>query len=847
MALPSFLSAHISDSLAPSFQQICILFVFFVVIALAARFSLTIISGSKQLTVPSGLATFARFFYASFLKPHSGDGAITGQQAALESFYKAQADVYDATRKRLLRGREDMLGLVAAQLRYKEGKGAWMGRRPIWVDIGGGTGYNIEAMQAYLDVPTFFAKVYLVDLSPSLLEVARKRFDRLGWDVEIVCQDARAFRLENYQTVKSKNTSISSLGSSWSDQSTVNSGADLVTMSYSLSMIPDYYSVLDSIPSLLSSDGIVSVVDFYVQSIVEISGRTYTGGSFNRHVTWIKRVFWRAWFDVDRVGLEGARRDYLEYRFGTLKTVDERNYLLGGIPYYIFLGTQRGLASSMGTSPGYAQDFIESLDASCTESPYLSPQNHRAEMFQAVEKSITAELRSKAYQCAVINLSSNLPLPSMFYQNNQRRIYYDDTLQKHTQFNNEYIYAFTWEDPRVDHRLLNIRSDDVVLCVTSAGDNVLDYLYQAGPRRIHAVDLNPNQNHLLELKIAAFQSLPYAQVWKMFGEGRFPAFRQALITKLSPHMSSQACQYWLKRASIFSSTRGFYETGGSRHAIKLIRSLFWLLGLSNDVRSMCNAKTLNEQQEIWPRIRRVLLSRALHWTVVSTEWFAWKAAGVPPAQRRMIVEDHRDQVESDLRGEAIWEYIVNTLDPVVKNTLVGDDNYFYLLCLQGRYSQRCHPQYLSNRAHRKLSQPGAFDGLRIHTDELQEVICRIAPGTLSHAVVMDSMDWFCPGDTQAVTQVQSLHRALKTGGKVLLRSAGLKPWYTAVFENNGFATRRVGARMPGTCIDRVNMYASAWICTKLPDPTTASYENMMLPSPTLSVHSRTHSLEKIEE
>ena len=227
-----------------------------------------------------------------------------------------------------------MLGLVAAQLRYKQGKDRWSRRKPIWVDIGGGTGYNIEAMQAYLDVPTFFAKVYLVDLSPSLLEVARKRFDRLGWDVEIVCQDARAFRLQNYEMDQSRNTCVSSLESSWSDYNSTNNGADLVTMSYSLSMIPDYYSVLDSIPSLLSSDGIVGVVDFYVQSIVEISGRTYTGGSFNRHVTWIKRVFWRAWFDVDRVGLEGARRDYLEYRFGTLKSVDERNYLLGGIPYY---------------------------------------------------------------------------------------------------------------------------------------------------------------------------------------------------------------------------------------------------------------------------------------------------------------------------------------------------------------------------------------------------------------------------------------------------------------------------------------------------------------------------------
>ena len=227
-----------------------------------------------------------------------------------------------------------MLGLVAAQLKYKEEKGRWSRKRPVWVDIGGGTGYNIEAMQAYLDVPTFFSKVYLVDLSPSLLEVARKRLDRLGWDVDLVCQDARAFRLETHEMSKSTSASVSSLASLWPTNDTSSSGADLVTMSYSLSMIPDYYSVVDSVPSLLSSDGIVGVVDFYVQSIVEITGRTYTGGSFNRHVTWISRVFWRAWFDVDRVGLEGARRDYLEYRCGTLKTVDERNYLLGGIPYY---------------------------------------------------------------------------------------------------------------------------------------------------------------------------------------------------------------------------------------------------------------------------------------------------------------------------------------------------------------------------------------------------------------------------------------------------------------------------------------------------------------------------------
>lgn len=89
------------------------------------------------------------------------------------------------------------------------------------------------------------------------------------------------------------------------------------------------------------------------------------------------------------------------------------------------------------------------------------------------------------------------------------------------------------------------------------------------------------------------------------------------------------------------------------------------------------------------------MSRALHWTTISTEWFAWKAAGVPPAQRNMIVSDHLERKlgqtaseESELRGDAIWEYMVNTFDPVVQNTLMSHDNYFYLLCLQGQYSRK---------------------------------------------------------------------------------------------------------------------------------------------------------------
>ena len=43
--------------------------------------------------------------------------------------------MYDATRKSLLRGREDMLGLIAAQLRHKVGNGLSSNAGPVWVDV----------------------------------------------------------------------------------------------------------------------------------------------------------------------------------------------------------------------------------------------------------------------------------------------------------------------------------------------------------------------------------------------------------------------------------------------------------------------------------------------------------------------------------------------------------------------------------------------------------------------------------------------------------------------------------------------------------------------------------------
>jgi len=132
-------------------------------------------------------------------------------------------------------------------------------------------------MSKFLDVPNFFQAVYLVDLSPSLLRVAEDRFSRLDWkNVKMVCQDARRFHLEDQEEYQ--NTSRPAGQNSVLDEKVNGQNAELITMSYSLSMIPEFYPVIDSLSSLLSPNGVIGVSDFTYKAQLIISLATTLEG-----------------------------------------------------------------------------------------------------------------------------------------------------------------------------------------------------------------------------------------------------------------------------------------------------------------------------------------------------------------------------------------------------------------------------------------------------------------------------------------------------------------------------------------------------------------------------------------
>ncbi len=233
-----------------------------------------------------------RVLYHLLLKP------VRGKSHAdrMESFYGGQAAAYDDFRKRLLKGRQELY----QQLEVPEGG--------VWVELGGGTGSNLEFLG---DRINRLSKVYVVDLSASLLEMARQRAAERDWqNVEAVEADATTFRPER---------------------------ADVVTFSYSLTMIPDWFAAIDNARSMLGGNGQLGVVDFFVS-------RKYPAEGHSRH-GWLTRSFWPAWFSNDNVFPSSDHIPYLHRHFEPIHFSEHRAkvpYLpLVRVPYYIFVGHPR--------------------------------------------------------------------------------------------------------------------------------------------------------------------------------------------------------------------------------------------------------------------------------------------------------------------------------------------------------------------------------------------------------------------------------------------------------------------------------------------------------------------------
>ncbi|MGD9680720.1 MAG: DUF3419 family protein [Candidatus Obscuribacterales bacterium] len=116
-------------------------------------------------------------------------------------------------------------------------------------------------------------------------------------------------------------------------------------------------------------------------------------------------------------------------------------------------------------------------------------------------------------------------------------------------------YAQCWEDTEVVLDALAIRPGDTCLSIASAGDNSLSLL-SCDPDKVIAIDLNPAQLYLTELKARAIEHLSYEQVLCLFGYRRSENEDLAprlIFDLVSPHLSEAAREFFQGNESAIES------------------------------------------------------------------------------------------------------------------------------------------------------------------------------------------------------------------------------------------------------------------------------------------------------
>jgi len=182
----------------------------------------------------------------------------------VKAFYRSQGTRYDGFREALLPSRKLHLQHAVP----------WVRTPKTWISVGCGTARDIEFVTGH--VKASGTKVYLVDLSDALLEMARERVVKLGLASQVVLVEGDI----NDAKVRAK----------------LPKQADLVTCSYCLTMIPPWEEALKTMLELTAPGGNLALVDFITREGVD-----------NR---WDQRLY-KWWFAMDGVYFNRKHVDWL--------------------------------------------------------------------------------------------------------------------------------------------------------------------------------------------------------------------------------------------------------------------------------------------------------------------------------------------------------------------------------------------------------------------------------------------------------------------------------------------------------------------------------------------------------
>lgn len=322
------------------------------------------------------------------------------------------------------------------------------------------------------------------------------------------------------------------------------------------------------------------------------------------------------------------------------------------------------------------------------------------------------------------------------------------------------VYNQCWEDPALDQSALQIGPGDRVVTITSAGCNALNYLF-FDSERIDAVDLNPNQTALLELKLAAIRKLRHDEFFAMFGFGRIARHRSIYGQRLRPLLSITSRAIWDLRIDYFDIRGpGLYFSGLAGTFARAVN--FYVdsrRGMRQDLAHFQTIDDLQYQAEFYrARIAPRLWSPLMRWMLDRKSTMIM--LGVPDEQIR---EMRRSGVGS------LAAFIEHRLDHVFTQVPIRT-NYFWRVYFNGRYSPDCCPPYL--KAENFDTLRARVDRIHPHTMTLSDFL-RYASGRFNVYILLDHMDWMRGNPSMLSEEWRLILQTSAPAARIIFRSGAL--------------------------------------------------------------------------
>ncbi len=285
-------------------------------------------------------------------------------------------------------------------------------------------------------------------------------------------------------------------------------------------------------------------------------------------------------------------------------------------------------------------------------------------------------------------------------------------------------YAQVWEDYTLLEQAFDIRENDRILSVGSAGCNVLALLLHR-PGTIIAIDMSIAQTALMELKFAGIKYLGYPEFLSLWGlSQRYNPLH--LYQRLEPFLSDASCDYWQHHQHAITS--GLTHAGKLEQFFQVMqRDHLARVWSKEAIHALLDAPTLEAQQAQFRRLATPEFE-AVFAAYLSQSSVAKN--GRDPAQFRYVEQDH------------VGNHFLQRFRRACTQQWLRHNPYMEYF-LTGTYRDlEAGPVFIHPTHYHELK--GLVDRIQIITSELESYLATLPPASLSYAALSDIFEYISP-------------------------------------------------------------------------------------------------------